>query len=174
MDNYLFTDVPLPLICCFILECQGLTFSFLFIHMLFENLMSGQEKNKSYFYMGRKSGIEMHLLQSLSGRLLITRLHIDYWLHVDFSQLLLLIFECSGVCRDWCVFWCLVHASVCFLGAVMDSKVIVPLTVFYPLKCVCFTMWWNMFVLSLLLQFVSYTPSPICLILLFSFLQLSF
>ena len=108
--------------------------------------MSGQEKNKSYFHMGRKGGIEMQFLSST----------VPFWLFtlVDFSQLLLLIFECSGVCRDQFVFWCLFHASVCFLGAVMDSKVIVPLTIFHPQKyvsvspcdgiCLCFLFYYSL------------------------------
>lgn len=65
MGNYLFIDLLYAFKRLFLfLESHILS---LFLYILCENLMPGQEKNNSYFHIGSRSGVEIQLLSSAAS-----------------------------------------------------------------------------------------------------------
>lgn len=139
--------------------------------MLCENLMSGQEKNDSYFHMGRRNGVEMQLLPSTAPSLafytwwFLPATSFNFWAFqsyvgtsVYFGAFFIVLFVFWEV-------WCIVKSL--FLWSFSTLKI-----------CISFTMWKNMFLLlpfCFLFPYFCVCPLlPVCLTLLSSSLQLSF
>ena len=119
--------------------------------MLFESLMNIQEKNSSYYHMGTRSGVEMQFLSSTS----------------PFSGLLQMIFLPATSFNFWPFQLC-IGISVYFGAFFMVMFVFwevwwlmksLYLWWFSTLKIyISSTLWWNMFLLSLSLLYVSSLP----------------